>query len=145
MSEDAIVAGGPLPVQDHVEIQNLYARYNHTIDASEYDAWTACFTPDGEFVVEAVRTTYRGPVELASFADRYMSRTGGRERHVASNVELEATGPDTVRGRAYLLMVMSGGPKNPPSLVSFARYEDVVTRTAVGWRFARRTIRYDPA
>ena len=40
---------GSLTAQDYVEIQMLYAQYNHSIDTGDIEGYVALFTPDGSF------------------------------------------------------------------------------------------------
>jgi hypothetical protein len=133
---------GSLPVEDHIEILNLYSRYNHTIDSVELDLWTDCFVENGALAVPSADLVYTGPSELQEFGARYMSRNGGRERHISSNVEVWAD-KEGARGRAYLLMSLGGSRKSPPTFVMSGRYEDTLRKTAEGWRFLRRVLTYD--
>src|SRR5438477_464383 len=50
---------GALSAQDHVDIQNLYARYNLTSDAADAEGYAACFTDDGVLQSEPRGATSR--------------------------------------------------------------------------------------
>ena len=51
-----------LSAQDYIDIEQLYATYNHAIDSGDADAWAATFTPDGSF-----NTRFTGKEGLVGF------------------------------------------------------------------------------
>lgn len=57
-----------LSIEDQLAIQQLYARYNHAIDAGKGDAWAACFTAEGTF--DSATGSFAGTEQLAAFALR---------------------------------------------------------------------------
>ena len=38
-----------LSTQDYIDIEQLYATYNHAIDSGDAQGWAGTFTPDGTF------------------------------------------------------------------------------------------------
>jgi hypothetical protein len=125
-----------LTAQDYVEIQQLYARYTHTIDSGENDgeAWADTFTPDGTF------TTSVGRKQLAAFAKNWHEKRGGAHmRHWNANLVITPTA-DGAHGSCYLMMVDTGDPRNGklPTISSTAQYDDTLVRAANGWRFKKR-------
>ena len=53
-----------LTTQDHIDIQQLYARYYQTIDAGDAEGWAGTFTSDGVF------NNVKGHDALAEFIRR---------------------------------------------------------------------------
>jgi len=115
--------GGALTVQDYIDIQQLYARYNWTIDAGDVDGYAALYTPDGSF------NTFNGTDGLKTFMK---NRQAGTRRHWNSGLLITPT-PEGASGKVYLLLVDVGA--KPPAISSAARYEDQLVKTAQGWRF----------
>lgn len=125
--------GAALTPQDYIEIQQLYARYNWTIDAGDVEGYVALYTPDGTF------NTFNGADGLRTFMK---NRQGGTRRHWNSNLVITPA-TDGAAGRVYLMLVDVG--TKPPSISSAARYDDRLVKTAQGWRFKRRQTTPDPA
>lgn len=126
-------AGSALTPQDYVDIQQLYARYNWTIDAGDVEGYVALYTPDGTF------NTFNGADGLRTFM---RNRQGGTRRHWNSNLVITAS-PEGAAGRVYLMLVDVG--TKPPSIATAARYDDRLVKTPQGWRFKQRRTTPDPA
>ena len=123
-----------LTAEDYVDIQQLYARYNHAIDNGEVDAYVALYSPDGSF------NDFTGHDGLRTFMN---SRTGGTRRHWNTNLVITPT-PEGASGAVYLMFLDVG--VQPPAVTGAGRYEDTLVKTAQGWRFkTRRTFRERPA
>lgn len=130
-----------LPVADHLEILNLYARYNHTIDAADLVAWIECFAVGGVLDVPSAGVMYQGADELLAFGKSY--KAGAElDRHLTTNIEVCGKGSEA-RGRAYLLMCRGRSDGNPPTFHMSGRYEDNLRKTEDGWRFVTRILRFD--
>lgn len=130
-----------LTVEDRLEIQDLYARYCHTVDAFDGDGWASCFAEDGSLVPSVgtgTGTEYRGRVALAAFAaDRSRHALS---RHWINNLLLTDHG-DHVRGTCYAQLVdISGATPKPVAHVS---YDDVLVREGGRWLFATRRPKRD--
>ena len=128
----------PLPVVDQLAIQQLYARYNHSIDSGQAEEWAACFTPEGAFSASSAGT-FTGTEALAGFARGFAAQL--KARHWTNNLLLDGDGR-TATGRCYL-MLMRLQPGNPATVLATGLYEDQLTKTAGGWRFASRSLRND--
>ena len=78
-------AAATLTPQDYLEIQQLYSRYYHTIDAKEGEAWANTFTADGVFNNakghEALAASLRGTLNTIGRP----SHTRGRNAWVPSH------------------------------------------------------------
>lgn len=117
---------GSLTPQDYVEIQQLYARYNFTIDAGDAEGYAALYTPDGTF------NAFAGHDGLISFMK---GRNGANQRHWNTNLMITPT-PEGADGAVYLMLINVG--VNPPVIATAAKYSDQLVKTAQGWRFKKR-------
>ena len=119
---------GSLTTQDHIDIQQLYARYYQTADASDAEGWAGTFTPDG--VVNEVK----GHDALAEF----IRRAGSNRplRHLHSNLIVTAT-PQGATGSVYVVQI--DVKARPLTVFSYSRYDDTLVKTPQGWRFKTRT------
>jgi len=124
---------GALTTQDYVDIQQLYARYNWAIDAGDIEGYVALYTPDGTF------NTYSGAEGLRTFMK---SRAPGTRRHWNSNLVITPS-PEGARGKVYLVLVDVA--LKPPAVSLAARYDDILVKTAGGWRFTKRQTSSEPA
>ena len=67
-----------LTAADHIDIQQLYARYNEAIDAGNAEAWADTFTADGAF------NTFKGRTGLIEFMAQWTGRMNGTPRGVVT-------------------------------------------------------------
>jgi hypothetical protein len=122
-----------LTTQDYVEIQQLYAHYAIAIDTRAEDGmlWARMFTPDGEFQTGEIKA-----VGHKALAD--MNRRDGKPSpiptHFTVNIAIDPS-PEGARGMAYLMTTGGEGGKMSGSV-----YQDVLVKTADGWRFKKRTL-----
>jgi hypothetical protein len=124
-----------LSTQDYIDIEQLYATYNHAIDGCDAEGWAATFTPDGVF------QRYTGREALVGFVKQWCEKmNGGNRRHWNTNLRITPT-KDGAAG-AVLLMLLDAGVK-PAAILSTGAYNDTLVRTPDGWRFKTRTIKGD--
>ena len=129
----ASAQSGKLTADDYLEIQQLYARYAHTLDLGDAEGWADTFTPDGVF------GNSKGRDELVTFAEGFYGR-GGSARHWNSQVLITPTA-DGADGSCYLLLVDTGS--QPTSITVAGIYTDKIVKTSAGWRFSERTATID--
>lgn len=129
-------AGGTLTAQDLVEIQQLYAKYNWTLDAGDSEGYASTFTPDGVF------NTNVGHDAIVKFADGFHTGMGARVRHWNTNLMILPT-PEGAHGQVYLVLVDFS--TKPASIATSASYSDDLVKTAQGWRFKKRATKGDVA
>ena len=88
----------PSPPQDFVEIQQLYARYNWTLDAGDSEGYASTFTPDGVF------NNNVGHDAIVKFANTFHAGLGSHVRHWNTNLMILPT-PTGASGQVYLVLV----------------------------------------
>lgn len=122
-------------VEDRVAIHELLARYSHTIDGRDYDAWVDCFVPEGT-LVSAVGTSF-GHDALRQFAVNYeASRVRmPNARHYMTNITVELEG-DRASARSYVQITVSE-PRGV-RIVFTGQYDDRLVKVGTGWKFLER-------
>lgn len=119
-----------LTTQDYIDIQQLYARYNHTLDSGDAEGYAALFTPDGAFNANV------GHDALVRFVK---NRTAGDLRHWNTNLLITPTS-EGAGGTVYLMFLNVS--TRPPALANnAAKYTDSMVKTPQGWRFKKRQTR----
>nr|WP_298717913.1 nuclear transport factor 2 family protein [uncultured Steroidobacter sp.] len=125
-----------LTTQDYIDIEQLYATYNHAIDSGDGEAWAATFTPDGTF-----NTRFAGREALVGFVKMWREKmNGANRRHWNTNLRITPSAEGA--NATVMLMLLDVGTK-PPSIVSTGQYTDVLVKTASGWRFKTREVKSD--
>lgn len=127
----------PLTALDYAEIQQLYVRYNWAIDngAEQGMAWAKTFTQDGEAFL-GPNNTMAGWEQLAQFA-RKVSSGAKAPHHFVTNIRIEPAA-EGARGGGYFFNVPTPEPNKPAGITATGTYDDVIVRTADGWRFKQR-------
>ena len=114
--------------RDIVEIQQLIALYGHAVDADDQRLLPQVFTEDAVF--DAPFGVYSGLSALSAWFAR--GKPPHPPSHQATNVYVyEADGEVRVHSKWMIV------ERNTGTLCT-GDYEDVVVRTADGWRIARR-------
>jgi uncharacterized protein (TIGR02246 family) len=128
-----------LSTDDRLEIQDLYARYNHAADHGPGEAFAGSFTADGVFAVQG-RDPVSGRDALLAMGNGLATRAGTM-RHWINNLVLEPTAGGA-KGIAYLTMYETGGGK-PSAMTRTGEYHDELVKGADGWRFSKRSVVFD--
>ena len=128
--------GKALTPQDYMEIEQLYAKYNWTLDSGDSEGYASTFIPDGVF------NTNVGHDAIVKFATGFHAGMGSHVRHWNTNLLLNAT-PDGATGQVYLILVDYG--TKPPTIATAATYSDELVKTGQGWRFKKRATKGDAA
>ncbi len=129
-------AAGALTAQDLVDIQQLYAKYNWTLDAGDAEGYASTFTPDGVF------NNNVGHDAIVKFAETFHGGMGARVRHWNTNLMILPT-PEGAHGQVYLVLVDFS--TKPATIATSASYSDDLVKTAQGWRFKKRATKGDVA
>ncbi|HUE96732.1 MAG TPA: nuclear transport factor 2 family protein [Longimicrobiaceae bacterium] len=126
-------AQGMLSAQDMAEIQNLYAQYNIMLDSGDAEGWADTFVENGRF------GNSEGRAALIEFAEGF-HESNPQSRHWNTNLRLTQTA-DGAAGTTYLMLYNVG--VRPPAVIATGIYQDVLVRTAQGWRFQSRQVQID--
>jgi uncharacterized protein (TIGR02246 family) len=125
-----------LTAQDLVDIQQLYAKYNWSLDAGDAEAYASTFTPDGTF------NNNVGHDAIVKFANTFHGGMGAHVKHWNTNLMITPTA-DGAAGQVYLVLVDFA--TRPPTIATSASYADELVKTAQGWRFKKRQTKGDTA
>jgi actinorhodin biosynthesis protein ActVIA len=124
-----------LSAQDYIDLEQLYATYNHAIDSGDGEAWAATFTPDGTF------NKFTGHDQLVGFIQRWKAEmNGGNRRHWNTNLRIVPS-KDGASASVFLMLV----DVSTKSIVATGMYNDTLVKTATGWRFKTRATKMDAA
>ena len=122
-----------LTTQDYIDIEQLYATYNHAIDSGDGEAWAATFTPDGTF------NKFTGRDQLVGFIQQWKEKmNGGNRRHWNTNLRIEPS-KDGASASVFLMLV----DVSTKGIVATGMYNDTLVKTAGGWRFKPRQTKMD--
>ena len=128
-------------LEDKLAIEELIARYNHSIDSGDWPTWLDCWTEDA--VLDGIGKYLVGKVAIAEFAKNYERDFASAMpgcRHFTVNIASRIEG-DAATSRAYL-QLWSTGAKG--AKIAFTGvYEDTLVRQAGQWRFSKRRMVHD--
>ena len=128
-----------LSVEDHIAIEQLYARYNHNIDSGKAAEWAACFTADGVF--NGGTGVFTGTEALTGFATGFFKQL--KARHWTNNIVVDGDGAKAT-GACYLNLLMLAAGK-PASTIATGIYNDELVKAAGAWKFSSRVMTADAA
>ena len=74
-----------IPIQDRVDIDNLFSAYAYLLDDDDANGWIALYTEDGVFDVLGLNR-FEGPEGLRAIANIVIEGSQGNWRHMATNV-----------------------------------------------------------
>jgi uncharacterized protein (TIGR02246 family) len=121
---------------EKLAIQELCARYCHTIDSQDSDGWADCFTPNGTFEFDGWAISGRDALrEYAVIHTRFV-----RCRHMTVNHLYEVSG-DSASGTSTTVVTVAteGGYK----IFGQSAYFDNLVKQDAQWRFAARRLKTD--
>jgi uncharacterized protein (TIGR02246 family) len=121
---------------EKLAIQELCARYCHTIDSQDSEGWARCFTPDGAFEFDG--SIVRGHSALREYA--HVHARVMRCRHMTVNHLYEVKG-DEAKGHSTTVVTLAteGGYK----ILGQGRYDDRLVKSDGEWRFVHRCVNTD--
>ena len=121
---------------EKLAIQELCARYCHTIDSQDSEGWADCFTDNGVFEFDG--WAIQGREALREYAEVHARAL--RCRHLTLNHLYEIRG-DTATGTSSTVVTLAtpGGYK----ILGQGAYEDRLVKEADRWRIAYRRVRTD--
>ena len=125
---------------DEAEIRNLLARIAQLSDEGGLDDYIACFSESAVWGGAGFPERKGHAAILAGARERRATGTAGpgsQSRHLISTSVVEIDG-DHARVRSIFLFYRE--TKAAPKLDRMGVWEDVLARTATGWKLASRTI-----
>ena len=125
-----------LPVEDKLEILELYARHHLTEDALDFEGTAATYTSDG--AMESPMGVLRGRDELVGFFEKYRALFVGK-RHLSFHHVITATA-DGARGESVFLLLEVA---TVPQLLGSGWSKDTLRKVDGRWRFVHRTFGFD--
>ncbi len=120
--------------QDYLDIQQLYAEYNHALDTSDANRFADLFSEDGSLAGntgrDALVQVIRGTEQLWQ----------GKWRHLYSNLVITPT-TEGANGTSFLFAY--DVTTKPATITNTGIYTDKLVKTRQGWRFKERTFLND--
>ena len=120
-----------VPLQDRVDIDNLFSVYAYTLDDGDADGWIALYTEDGVFDVPGINR-FEGPEGLRSIANIVIETSKGNWRHTATNV-LATPGPHKDEVTVRLRTLVTNWNLDPAG-TQFNDYRGTLVRIDGHWR-----------
>jgi len=120
-----------VPLQDRVDIDNLFSVYAYTLDDGDADGWIALYTEDGVFDVPGINR-FEGPEGLRSIANIVIETSKGNWRHTATNV-LATPGPHKDEVTVRLRTLVTDWNVDPAG-TQFNDYRGTLVRIDGQWR-----------
>jgi len=122
---------------DRQAIDQLVAGdYPRALDASDWDAYVATYTEDGELMLQGVSS--KGRAAIKSFLAAQPA--GPHINHVISNLSYKIDG-DTATGGAYWQDI--GNVNGAPGVIVAGHYDDSLRKVNGAWKFTKRSIVID--
>jgi hypothetical protein len=123
---------------DRAAIQDLVTGYFLALDRKDWDAVTACFTPDAD----CDYGVFRGDTGFAVDCIRRGVAQFDHTMHCGSNVQVVVDG-DAARAECYAVcyhrLPIAGVSHDR---VSALHYRDMLVRTPAGWRIRERRVTF---
>jgi hypothetical protein len=129
-----------LSTEDHIAIQQLYARYAVGVDMKDFDQWLSTWSEDGTYVSYS-SAVIEGRDALRRFAEENMAKPELRGYHWTGNALLEPTDYGA-HGVAYMLHIHA--PEATGEVGHALYYDDELVKQDGEWLFRRRTTKVLP-
>ena len=123
-------------LEDKLAIEELIARYNHSIDSGDMVTWLDCWTEDA--VMDGIGKYLVGKAAIREFANNYQRDYGSRMpggRHFTVNIASQIDG-DQASSHAYLQLWSTGA--NGAQIAFTGVYDDTLLKQEGVWRFSSR-------
>lgn len=127
-----------LSFEDKFAIQELINRYAHNADFAEPAAMRDIFAADGTFSVAAMDISIQGIDNIIAFFEQMRASLEG-VHHVTTGTIIDAgDDADSATASSYIQTVQRSD--DGTTIASIGRYQDVLVRSAEGWRFKERAV-----
>jgi uncharacterized protein (TIGR02246 family) len=119
-----------------IGVQDLFARYAHTIDGRDFDSFGLLFTVDADYSLAG--NAQQGRDAIKDFMRSVMTSTGGA--HIITNVSVRAGADGACAAVADYLLTRRPEPDAPFAVIGVGKYDGTVVLDDGAWRFARLVI-----
>src|SRR6201996_6584062 len=128
--------------EDKDAIRELLARYCFLLDGYRLSEFAALFTADGEWISR--NGTAKGPEAIERLLRGLVPEPapGKRRKHFTANIIVELSGDSATVVSNFLVVRDS---EAGPTIAVAGTYDDIVVRTAEGWKFKSRRLSHDIA
>ena len=126
---------------DKLAIEELIARYNHSIDALDMATWLDCWSDDA--IMDGIGQYLVGKAAIKGFADGYEKNYASKMpggRHFTVNIASKIEGSQAT-SRSYL-QLWSTQAKGP-QIAFTGVYDDLLVKQDGQWRFRGRKMVQD--
>jgi uncharacterized protein (TIGR02246 family) len=120
--------------EDEDQIRRTIAEYSQLCDDARFGEWAELFTEDGRFVVDGQATVGRNAIRKQMIM---MLPPASRGKHITSNTLVDVDGDSATSSTDYLFVRPTA---EGPTIVAAGRYNDLLVRDQVRWRFRERSI-----
>jgi 3-phenylpropionate/cinnamic acid dioxygenase small subunit len=121
--------------EDWLEITALVNRYAQAVDGKDWAMYVSCFTADAEIDYSSAGGSRGGVAESTAWLATMLASLSVSQ-HFITNQTIQVTGEEATC-RAYFFGVVGNQSEAESSLIWVGGiYEDVLRRTAAGWRIA---------
>ncbi|PJR65886.1 nuclear transport factor 2 family protein [Raoultella sp. T31] len=124
-------------IADKIEIKELNAKYNFSVDESDAESWASCFTPDGVFNALLPGKSPRGTQELIDFVE-VVAESFGQMHHLTTNEIIIIEG-NKAQQKCYLQFIYK---KNGLTQGGICIYNDWLEKENGKWKCSRRDVIY---
>jgi ketosteroid isomerase-like protein len=128
-------------LEDKLAIEELIARYNHSIDSFDMTTWLDCWTEDAIF--DGIGKYLVGKTAITEFANSYATTYGARMpsgRHFTVNIASKING-DVATATSYLQLWSTG--EKGAKIAFTGVYSDQFRKEQGQWRFSSRRMVMD--
>ena len=125
-------------LEDVEAIRNLFTEYGRLADAKDWVGYSELFAEGGTFSSPQSVGTVVGAREMRErLASAYGVDSDGAF-HLFDNVEIKVDG-DRATAKSMWTYLRPRPNGEPPELLMFGQYQDVLIRTDAGWKFEIRS------
>ncbi len=126
-------------VRDFVEISELIARYNYTVDHEDYQSWVKTFAPEGVFQGAIGRFKVHKELDKFIASMQALAKAFPSPRHFVTNIQPEVRGNEAV---CNSFLFMTGvTPEGTKSITG--EYQDKLVKVDGKWLFLERVVTVD--
>lgn len=136
-------------LRDRDAIEAVMVRYMHAFDRVDADAYTDCFTTDGEMSFGG--QTFKGSKEIHTILGEGIIQRQQelwlkqpletlKGYHLLSNVDVNIVSPNEAHVRSYWHWITGPSGSGPYTVNAIGVYDDVIVRTDKGWKIKKRVV-----